>query len=226
MRKYLLALFLTVALSHSYAQDLSKGHTFTDGDTVHASDLNTLVDSATILPTFLSNKATATPLTTDIFLFDQASTSTLKTVSLANLLGAGSAVVTTTTRTANTFLGGPNSGAAAAPTFRVLTPADTSDATNTAGGTTVDCSIARTFSRTLAGNTTYTLTNISDGETVTVAIKQAASGGPYTAAFTVAGGITWRGGTAPTQTTTANKTDLFTFIHIGSVVYGTASQNY
>ena len=36
----------------------------------------------------------------------------------------------------------------------------------------------------------------------------------------------WRGGTAPTQTTTASKIDLYTFIHIGSKVYATASQNY
>jgi hypothetical protein len=223
MRYWALFLFFPLAVN---AQDISKGHTFVDGDTVHASDLNTLVDSATILETFISNKSVATPLATDNFLFDQGSTSTLKAVSLANLLSAGNALNLTTVRTANTFLGGPGSGATAAPTFRALVPADTSMATNTAGGTTIDCSIARTFSRTLAANTTYTLTNIPDGDTVTVAVKQAAAGGPYTTTITVAGGVTWKGGVAPVQTTTANKTDLFTFIHIGSVVYGSASQNY
>jgi len=215
-----------MALIHAYAQDMSKGHTFTDGDTVHAADLNTLVDGATILHTFISNKAVTTPLTSDLFIFDQASTNTLKAVSLASLLTAGNALDTSTVRAANVFYGGPISGASAAPTFRALVPADTSDATNTAGGTTVDCSLARTFDRTLSANTLYTLTNISDGETVTVAVHQAASGGPYTATFTVAGGVTWRGGTAPTQTTTASKIDLYTFIHIGSKVYATASQNY
>lgn len=226
MKRTLIACCVSLALHQSYAQDISKGHTFADGDTVHAADLNTLVDSATILETFLANKGEATPLTTDYFIFDQASTNSLKKVSLANFLVAGHAFDTTTTRTANTFFAGPASGAVAAPTFRAIVPADTADATNTAGGTTFDCSIARTFSRTLAANTTYTLTNFPDGSTVTAAVKQAAAGGPYTTTITVAGGVTWRGGTAPTQTTTANKTDLFTFIHIGSVVYGSASQNY
>lgn len=224
--KKLLLLLLLVLPHLARGQDISKGLTFTDGMTVHASDLNSAIDNATILRTFYSNKSTGTPLSTDTVVFDQASTSTLKQVTIANLITAGGGVSTATTRSANTFLGGPASGAAAASTFRALTPADTSDATNTAGGTTIDCSLARTFSRTLAANTTYTLTNISDGEAVTVAIKQAAAGGPYTTTFTVAGGITWRGGSAPTQTTTANKTDLFTFIHIGSLVYGAASQNY
>src|SRR4030095_1572352 len=218
-------LFLLLTVSAVYGQDLQTGVTFVDGTTVHAADLNNAVNSATILAGFLSSKGSATPLTTDKFLFHQASSSSLKVVTLADMLTAGNAVNSTTSRSANTVFAAP-SGASGAPTFRLLSPADTSIATNSAGGTSIDCSIARTFSRTLAANTTYTITNISDGATATAAVQQAASGAPYTTPFAVAGGRTWKGGFAPTQTTTANKTDLYTFIHIGSAVYGSASQNY
>lgn len=215
--------FILLSVSTLFAQDLQTGVTFSDGMTVHAADLNASINNATILETFISNKSTATPLTTDRLLFDQVSTSSLKTVTVADLMVAGNALSTSTVRGVNTVLAGPASGSSAAPTFRALSPGDTSDPTNTGGGTTIDCSIARTFSRTLSANTAFTLISIADGETVTVAVKQAATGGPYTAGFF---GITWRGGVAPTQTTTANKTDLFTFIKIGPFVYGSASQNY
>jgi hypothetical protein len=226
MKRILSVLFVTLALQSSYAQDISKGVTFTDGMTVHGADLNNAIDNATILPTFFSTKGSATPLTTDLLLFHQNSTSTIKQATVATVMTAGNALNTTTTQSAKTFYGGPTAGSAAAPTFRLLSPFDTSDATDTGGGTTVDCSLARTFSRTLAANTTYTLTNIADGETVTVSVAQAAAGGPYTASFTVAGGITWRAGVTPTQTATASRIDLYSFIHIGSKVYGSASQDY
>jgi len=223
MKRTLAVALLSLVLNHIYAQDISKGVTFTDGMTVHASDLNTAIDNATILSTFYSGKGAGTPLTTDSLLFHQASTSTLKSVSLANLMTAGNAVNTSTVRAANTVLAGPTSGSSAAPTFRLISAADTAIATNTAVSSTIDWSSARTFFRTLTANTTYSFTNLKDGETVTVAVRQAAFGGPYTAAFT---GVAWKGSVAPTQTTTANKVDLYTFIDFGGTIFGSASQSY
>lgn len=217
-----LVLLLLIAGS-AYAQDIQKGVTFTDGMTVHGADLNNAIDNAVILPTYFSAKGTGTPLTTDPVLFYQASTSTVKQVTLANLLTAGNALNLTTTRQPNFFLAGPANGSPVAPTFRLLTPYDVKITTDTAGGSTINCFTSLTFSRTLSANTTYTLSNMVDGQVVTVAIKQAASGGPYTATFS---GVTWKGGVAPTQTQTANKVDLYSFIKIGTPVYGSASQNY
>lgn len=221
IKKLLFPLLLIASLG--YAQDIQKGVTFSDGMTVHGADLNNAIDNATILPTFYSAKGNGTPLTSDNILFYQGSTSTIKKVTLADLLTAGHALDLTTTRTANFVLAGPATGSAAAPTFRLLSPYDLRVVTETAGGSTINCSTSTTFSRTLSANTTYTLSNMVDGQVVTAAIKQAASGGPYTATFS---GVTWKGGVAPTQTNVANKVDLYTFIKIGTPVYGSASQNY
>ena len=224
MRRFLTSFVLLLTPFVVYGQDLSKGHTFNDGDTVHASDLNTLVDSANILETFISNKGTATPLASDFLLFDQVSTSTLKRAAVSDVLSAGSAVVTSTNRNANTFLGGPATGAATAPTFRLLKPADLSVPTAAVAASTIDCSTSNTFTKTLTTNTSFTLSNIPNGAVVTIAVRQAAAGGPYTATFP---GVFWRGGTAPTQTVTPSKIDLYTFIAIGGIgTLGSASQNY
>lgn len=222
MKKLLLLLLLLPTLARG--QDISKGLTFTDGMTVHASDLNSAIDNATILRTFYSNKSTGTPLSTDSVLFDQASTSTLKKVTIADLMTAGGAVSTSTTRTANTILAGPVSGSAAAPTFRLLKPPDTTAATIAIPSTTIDASLSHTFYKQVAGNTAFTITNIANGQVITVAIRQAGTGGPFNATFP---GVFWKGGVAPVLTSTASKIDLFTFIDIGGVgILGSASQNY
>jgi hypothetical protein len=221
MKKLLLLFLIPLALQ---AQDLQTGVTFTDGMTVHAADLNNAVNNATILSSFLSSKGSAAPLTTDKFLFLQNSSSSLKAVTLADLLTAGSVVNTTTTRSANTVFSGPASGAAAAPTFRTLKPADVSLGTVTIAASTIDWSLGQVFFKQLAANTSFTLTSGTSGEVITVAIKQAASGGPYTATFP---GVIWKGGVAPTQTTTPSKTDIYTFILVTGVgICGSASQNY
>ena len=220
MKRLFLFLFLAGMAS---AQDLQTGVTFSDGDTVNAAALNNAVNNATILPSFLANKGVSTPISTDTFLFYQGGTSSLKQASLAQLFDTS---LSFNTRNANNFLAGPGtSGAgAAAPTWRTITPHDTSIVTEvTTGATTINALTSRTAYRILAANTTYTISNMVDGETITVAVRQAAAGGPYTATFT---GVLWPSATAPVQTTTANKLDLYTFIKIGGVVYGNRSQNY
>ncbi len=61
------------------------------------------------------------------------------------------------------------------------------------------------------------------GGTYIVVVRQAASGGPYTATFT---SVLWSGGTTPTQTTTANKYDVYTFIYDGTNIFGSYVQNF
>jgi len=75
---------------------------------------------------------------------------------------------------------------------------------------------------TIAANRTVTFANPKEGARYVLAIKQPA-GGSKTITWPT---ITWRGGTAPTLTTTANKTDLITLIYINGVYYGDASLNY
>lgn len=89
--------------------------------------------------------------------------------------------------------------------------------------TAIDWSLGNSFSRTLSGNETFTFSNDTNGQTIVVAIKQTGAGGNTA---TWPGGILWSGGYAPTLTTTANKTDVFTFIKINGTIYGSAVQNF
>lgn len=219
MKRILLFLFLPLSV---YAQDLQTGNTFTDGDTVNAAVLNNAVNNATILPTFLSNKGAGTPAPTDLFLFYNGGSTSLKQSSLSSLFSLG---MSFNTQNALTVFAGPGTSGATAtnPTWRTLTPHDTSMPTNVTVNTFIDGVTARTFSRTLSANTTFTFPNLIDGETVTVVVKQAAAGGPYTASFS---GAIWRTGATPVMSTGANKQDVYTFIKVGTTIFGAASQNY
>lgn len=84
----------------------------------------------------------------------------------------------------------------------------------------IDWGTGNTFTKTLAANSTFTFSNISDGQTITVALTNTASN--YTVTWPT---VSWTGGAAPTQTTGA-KTDLYTFIRVGATTYGSAVQNF
>lgn len=86
-------------------------------------------------------------------------------------------------------------------------------------GTNVDWSTGNVFSKTITGNTTFTFSNPLDGQTIVFAVTNT---GSFTVTWT---GVTWSGGVAPVQTTGAH-TDVYTFIKIGSVIYGGVIQNY
>jgi len=75
---------------------------------------------------------------------------------------------------------------------------------------------------TLGGNRTFTFANPKDGGRYLIRLKQDATGSRTVTWPT----IIWRGGTAPTLTTTANKVDLITLIYDGTSYYGDASLNY
>ena len=69
---------------------------------------------------------------------------------------------------------------------------------------------------TIAGNRTLALSNTTNIPAFMINIKQDATGSRTVTWFS---GITWAGGSAPTLTTTANKTDSFGFQQISAGVY-------
>lgn len=75
---------------------------------------------------------------------------------------------------------------------------------------------------TIAGNRTITFANPIAGARYLLAITQDTSGSRTITWPT----IKWQGGTTPTLTTTANKTDLIALYYDGTSYYGQASLNY
>lgn len=81
---------------------------------------------------------------------------------------------------------------------------------------TFDVDTNGTFQRVvLGGNRTLAVTN-STLQPFALVLKQDATG---TRTVTWFSGISWAGGSAPTLTTTPNKTDTFVFIPLGSNTY-------
>jgi hypothetical protein len=74
---------------------------------------------------------------------------------------------------------------------------------------------------TLTGNCTFTMPTATAGKSFTLFLSSGS--GSFTATFT---SVKWSGGTAPTITTTASKTDILSFISDGTYWYGAFSQNY
>jgi hypothetical protein len=75
---------------------------------------------------------------------------------------------------------------------------------------------------TLTASTTFTFDNPNNGATYILAVKQAAAGN-YVINWP---SITWVGGAVPVMTATANKTDIYTFVYISNIYYGSYSQNF
>lgn len=93
-----------------------------------------------------------------------------------------------------------------------------------AGSTNIDWSQSQTFTKTIAANTTLTMSNVVVGGQVSVEIT---AGAGNTVTFTNPSGftITWPGGTQPTQT--SGKTDVYTFLATSSsTIRALVAQNY
>jgi hypothetical protein len=96
----------------------------------------------------------------------------------------------------------------------------TEAATNAIASTAIDWSLpGNVHSKTLGANTTFTFSNTLDGKTIVVALTNTASN--YTVTWPT---VAWTGGAAPTQTVGA-KTDVYTFVKIGSTIFGSVVQN-
>ena len=96
---------------------------------------------------------------------------------------------------------------------------------------TLDLSTAQTFNITLNQSiTSFIITNVPTTTSTTFLVKLTQDGtGGRSVTFAFQGAtLYWAGGVAPTMTSTASKTDLFSFTTLdGSNYYGiTAGQNF
>jgi hypothetical protein len=88
---------------------------------------------------------------------------------------------------------------------------------------TVNAALSNAFSATLTGNvTTFTVSNLADGQSVTVRFVQDATG-----SRTIAWGtLKWPGGSVPALSTAANAVDVLVLSNIAGVVYATLSKGH
>lgn len=84
----------------------------------------------------------------------------------------------------------------------------------------IDWALGSVFTKTLAGNTTFTFANLKNGRSVLVLLD--GSAGSYT--VTWPGGILWPGGTAHSMTATG--VDIVRFTRINGVVYGWVQSDF
>ena len=87
----------------------------------------------------------------------------------------------------------------------------------------IDWATGASFSKTLSASTTFTFANSLPGQEIRVAITNTVAN--YTVAWPASPTLKWSGGSAPTQTIGA-KTDVYTFVNIGGVIYGSVVQNF
>lgn len=83
----------------------------------------------------------------------------------------------------------------------------------------IDWSLSYSFYKTLAANSTFTFSNTQDGKTIIVAVTNTA--GNFTLAWPT---VKWTNGSVPVLTVGA-KTDVFTFVKINGILYGSVVQN-
>ena len=87
-----------------------------------------------------------------------------------------------------------------------------------------DCSSQHIFYKTATtGTVYYTLSNMAEGQTVNIVVST--SSGVTSPVITWTDTPKWAGGTIPTPTATASKFDVYTFIKIGGLIFGSALLN-
>lgn len=130
---------------------------------------------------------------------------------------------------ASTLVGRKSSGGIAALTMADLrTELGNLDgrqqAITCAAAVTLDWSLGATAYMTFdRDSVALTLSNGVAGQVYRLLVKQSAGGSDV---FTYSTTIKWRGGSAPTLTTTGNAIDIFTFVYINSVWYGDCSLGF
>lgn len=158
-----------------------------------------------------------------------AGTTVTTTTALVHIDAGGTAAGSAPLKfTLGSLLTTPESGAVEYDgDFVYLTPANgarqrisTDAATKTISASAIDWSLSGTYSKALAANTTFTFSNAVDGKTIVVALTNTASN--WTVTWPT---VIWSGGSPPTQTIGA-KTDVYTFVKIGSTIYGSVVQNF
>lgn len=91
--------------------------------------------------------------------------------------------------------------------------------------TTINWANSDHFTYILSGNTTFTFSNGINGRSVTVGVTQSISTSGYTAAFS-GDTIKWQNGVTPIMSPYTGSTDVYTFVKLNNVVYGSYIQNF
>lgn len=91
-----------------------------------------------------------------------------------------------------------------------------------AGTQTFDCSRQHIFYKN-GGGAVLTLQNISEGQTVTVAVLS--TGLAYALTWQAGLPLRWAGASVPAPTVTGDRIDIYNFIRIGGIIFGTAALN-
>jgi hypothetical protein len=98
---------------------------------------------------------------------------------------------------------------------------------NTGTAYTIDLAGGSVQALTLTGNVTFTFPTVTAGRSFLMVLRQDATGGRTVTWPSVTNPVRWPGGTAPTITSTASRTDLYGFTADGTRWYGrTIAQNY
>lgn len=213
---------------------IQKGHTFVDGDVVDAASLNALADQAIALKGIIQEQPVAAPdPAADTVMFYDVSATDLRRcliqalpsgietfdmnmpVSLFTVVVTGStdivANVSFKTKAAGLFFCGPISGAAAAPDFRAIVPADLTQLI-TIAAFDIDCSLGSSFTKSVTANGTYHIKNSTAGQVIKVRLIQTGAANFVAHFDSPDGTVRWPGGVEPVLTTGAGRTDVYEFL--------------
>lgn len=141
-------------------------------------------------------------ITTAITATDVASVNGATSTTLSGGVGSTGCTVTSST---GAFA---CTAAVTSPTFVGIV----AKATNTISASAIDWALSATHEKTISVNTTFTFSNATDGQTIFVRIT---AGSDDTVTWPT---VQWSGGAAPVQTLSG--TDVYTFVKIGSTIYG------
>lgn len=170
---------------------LSKGTTFSNGNTYEDTDFNNLVDSATILPGAISEQTQAAPVDADLFLYRQNASSLLKSCSLTQIINgfpANAAAATASLRSLGTtstkaaagndtrfpqFQNGVRMGNGDGSADTIATPNDVAFGVTdlTGAPTEIDWAVGNVFIDDMTHSKTYTWANRHAGRTIVIIFK-------------------------------------------------------
>lgn len=149
----------------------------------------------------------------------------LGNISGVNVLSAtnasfGSFVVTNNFTAGGLLIAGSGPTTLTDSTGKIVSTAIKPTAPVVISSASIDWSLGTTLTKTLSGNTTFTFTGASDGQTIKVKVLNTV--GNFTVTWPT---VSWPGGTPPTQTIGA-KADIYTFVDFGGTFYGSVIQNF
>jgi hypothetical protein len=206
---------------------ITPGYVFADGSgALTAARLNSAFSAAGITTELITGKSAITPDVADSLVFYDASGSVLGKCTITTFITAiqgitsGKVAAGNDSRFSASVTGirlsagaGGTDTAAVAKNF-AFAP---TTSTPTAGAVTLNCALNNLFTSTFVVNTTVTLTNISDGDTICHQITQDGTGSRLLTLVTTQT-LWYEGNSAYVLSTAANSVDLLFFRRIGNQI--------